>query len=102
MGGFGMSIDRSGTTIGDSGTVTSAPALTYGQWHHVSVVQDACAGTHAWYLDGHLVATNNSPSTSPQLGSLILGETSGTSPTDTQFYWGDVSLQVASCGAPPS
>ena len=101
-GGFGMSFDASGTTIGDSGNATSAAALTYAQWHKVSVVQDVCSGTHRWYFDGQLVATTSTAGANPQLGSLVMGETSGTSPSDTQFYWDDVTLLVASCGAPPS
>jgi len=68
----------------------------------MSVVEDTCAATHRWYLDGQLVATSSSPAAANQLGSLILGETAGTSPTDTQFYWDDASLRTASCGAPPN
>lgn len=101
-GGFGMSFDASVTSIGDAGTTAMAPALTYGQWHQVSVVEDVCTGTHRWYVDGQLTVTTNSAPGSPQLGSLILGETAGTSPTDTQFYWDDVSLQTAACGTQPS
>jgi len=99
-GNTSLTLGPTGTTLSDyQGASASAPALSYGQWHQVQIVQNVCttSPTHQLVVDDVVVSTIATTPGTPQLGTIVFGQTYGTSPETDQFYWDDVSLQSMAC-----